>query len=331
MKSRYANIITTLTLLYNILLLPAFAQQTGTSQMFTDTQGKPVNAHGAGILYHDGVYYLYGEIKKGNTWLVPGQSWEDYRVPAGGISCYSSKDLQHWKYEGIALASATGNADSDLDTGRVIERPKVVYNALTKQFVMWMHIDKNDYSYARVGVAVSAMPAGPFSYKGSTNPNGQQSRDMTVFKDDDGKAYLIYSSENNNTMHVCLLSKDYLQPTQTDKRIFINERREAPAMFKHNGKYFLITSSCSGWSPNAASCAMADSPLDDFKTMGNPCTGEGADSTFGAQSAYVLPLKDKGAYIFMADKWNKTDLPNSSYLWLSLTVQADDTVKISGK
>ncbi len=30
-------------------------------------------------MYHAGVYYLYGEIKKGKTWLVPGQDWEDYR------------------------------------------------------------------------------------------------------------------------------------------------------------------------------------------------------------------------------------------------------------
>ena len=44
---------------------------------------------------------MFGEIKKGKTWLVPNQSWEDYRVPAGGVSCYSSKDLVKWKYEGL--------------------------------------------------------------------------------------------------------------------------------------------------------------------------------------------------------------------------------------
>jgi hypothetical protein len=68
-----------------------------------DTDGKPINAHGPGVMYHQGVYYLFGEIKNGKTWLVPGQNWEDYRVPAGGISCYSSTDLKNWKYRGIAL------------------------------------------------------------------------------------------------------------------------------------------------------------------------------------------------------------------------------------
>src|SRR5919202_58644 len=71
-------------------------------EIFKDTDGNVINAHGAGVLYHNNTYYLFGEIKKGKTWLVPGQSWEDYRVPAGGVSCYSSKDLLHWKYEGVA-------------------------------------------------------------------------------------------------------------------------------------------------------------------------------------------------------------------------------------
>ena len=37
----------------------------------------------------------------------------------------------------------------------VIERPKVIYNDKTKKYVMWMHIDKRHYEYARAGVAVS--------------------------------------------------------------------------------------------------------------------------------------------------------------------------------
>src|SRR4051812_19951796 len=131
-----------------------------TGEIWKDTDGKPINAHGAGILEYNGRYYLFGEIKKGVTWLVPGQAWEDYRVPAGGVSCYSSKDLVNWKNEGVALRPVTGDPGQDLDTGRVIERPKVVYNKKTGKFVMWMHIDKNDYSYSQAGVAVSDKPAG---------------------------------------------------------------------------------------------------------------------------------------------------------------------------
>lgn len=283
-------------------------------------QAQDINAHGAGVLRYNGVYYLFGEIKKGKTWRVPGQGWEDYRVPAGGVSCYSSRDLVHWKNLGVALAPTMGDPSSDLDTGRVIERPKVIYNARTKKFVLWMHIDRNDYSYARVGVAVSDRPEGPYRYLGSMRPNEQESRDMTVYQDeDDGRAYLVYASENNNTMQVCLLSDDYLRPTKTFRRILVGQRREAPAVFKTGGRYYLITSLCSGWDANAAKYAVADSMLGEWKQDGNPCVGTGADETFGAQSTFVVPLSS-GRFLFMADRWKKMDLERSGYLWLPLTV-----------
>jgi beta-xylosidase len=287
-----------------------------------DTNGNFINAHGAGILNYNGTYYMFGEIKKGKTWLVPGQNWECYRVPAGGVSCYSSKDLSTWKYEGVALTAVIGDSSNDIDTGKVIERPKVIYNELTKKFVMWMHIDAKDYSFAHAGVAVSDNPAGPYKYLGSVQPNGQMSRDMTLFKDDDNKAYLIYSSENNNTMHVCLLSDDYLSPTKTWSRILIDRNREAPALFKNQGKYYLVTSACTGWSPNAATYAVASQPLGPWREYGNPCTGEEAETTFQSQSTFVLPIKGKtDQYIFMADKWNKLDLENSKYVWLPLLIK----------
>lgn len=144
-------------------------------------------------------------------------------------------------------------------------------------------------------------------------------RDMTVFKDDDGKAYLIFSSANNNTMDICLLSDDYLSPTTTHAPTLVNRRREAPAVFKSNRKYYLITSSCTGWSPNAATYAVADKMLGPWKEYGNPCHGPGADSTFSAQSTYVQYLKGKG-FLFMADIWNKTDLEKSTYIWLPLKI-----------
>jgi beta-xylosidase len=321
-------------LLFSVFVLLSFAGKISAQSVkgeMKDNAGHLINAHGAGILYYGGVYYLFGEVKKGKTWLVPGQQWEDYRVPAGGVSCYSSFDLKTWQYEGLALAPVKGDTTNDLDTGRVIERPKVIYNADTKKFVMWMHVDRKDYSYSQAGVAVSDRPEGPYRYVYSLKPNGNMARDMTLFKDDDNKAYLVYSSEQNNTMQVCLLSNDYLIPSTTYSRILIDRKREAPALFKDKRKYYLITSSCTGWSPNAATYAVADSPLGPYKEYGNPCTGPGAATTFEAQSTFVLPVTGKpGDYIFMADRWNKLDLEKSDYLWLPLKVDQGKAV-IDGK
>ena len=83
--------------LLSLMLFDTSAQ--ARNDKWLDTDGHFINAHGAGVMYHNGTYYLFGEIKKGKTWLVPNQTWEDYRVPAGGVSCYSSTDLKHWKYE----------------------------------------------------------------------------------------------------------------------------------------------------------------------------------------------------------------------------------------
>src|SRR6185436_10214888 len=306
-------------IIFGIFFLPVNIMAQGN---WKDTNGNFINAHGAGILNYNGTYYMCGEIKKGKTWLVPGQNWECYRVPAGGVSCYSSKDLSSWKYEGVALMPLIGDSLNDIDTGKVIERPKVIYNELTKKFVMWMHIDAKDYSFAHAGVAVSDNPAGPYKYLGSVQPNGQMSRDMTLFKDDDNKAYLIYSSENNNSMHVCLLSDDYLSPTKTWSRILIDRNREAPALFKNKGKYYLITSACTGWSPNPATYAVASQLLGPWQEYDNPCTGEEAETTFQSQSTFILPVKGKSdQYIFMADKWNKLDIENSKYVWLPLLIK----------
>jgi hypothetical protein len=294
-------------------------------EIWNDVDGKPINAHGGGLLYHGGKYYWFGEIKKGETWRVEYiTTWECFRTEAGGVSCYSSDNLLDWKFEGLALAPDTTNPFHDLHPGKVIERPKVIYNDKTGKFVMWLHVDKEDYSYASTGVAISDKPEGPYKYLYGMHPGGQWSRDMTLFKDDDGKAYHIFSSESNATMHINLLTDDFLRPSGITKRIFIGESREAPAMFKHKGRYYLVTSGCTGWSPNEALLSISENIMGDWSHLGNPCDGPDSEKTFYSQSTYVLPIHGKtDAYIYMGDRWNKTDLEDSRYIWLPMTIEND--------
>jgi hypothetical protein len=317
-------------MVYLLVFTNGFAQQTNylPGQVWKDTNGKFINAHGGGIMLYNGIYYWYGEIKSGRTWRVPYvTSWEAYRVNAGGVNCYSSKDLLNWKYEGVALAPNTTDSSHDLHTSKVIERPKVIYNKKTKQFVMWMHLDNEDYSYAHAGVAVSDKPIGPFRFVNSVKPNGNDSRDMTLFQDDDGKAYHFYSSEGNATLHVTLLTDDYLRHTSTEKRILIGASREAPAVVKYNSNYFLFTSGCTGWAPNPAMYATAAHPLGEWKMMDNPCVGEKSETTFDAQSTFIIKVPGKSnAFIFLSDRWNKSDLPDSRYVWLPMTINNERPV-----
>jgi len=238
----------------------------------------------------------------------------------------------------------------------VIERPKVIYNARTKKFVMWFHQDAPNYSAARSGVAVSDSPTGPFTYVRSFRPNagrrpinatdqdftagakdafvrdlsgGQMARDMTLFVDDDGKAYQFYASEENQTMHVSELTDDYLQPAGKYARIFVGRAMEAPAVFKHGGKYYLIASGCTGWDPNEARTAVAENIFGPWTELGNPCEGKGADLTFGCQSTHVLPIAGQpGQFIAIFDQWKKWDLQDSRYVWLPVTFDRESRPKI---
>ena len=88
---------------------------------------------------------------------------------------------------------------------------------------MWLHIDSHDYAKATAGVAISDTPNGKFEYLGSMRPNGQMSRDMSLFKDNDGRAYHICSSENNATLYISLLSDDYLHHSGRFTRNFIRQ------------------------------------------------------------------------------------------------------------
>lgn len=289
-------------------------------EKWLDTDGNMINAHGGGVLYHEGTYYWYGEYKGDSTYWNPKvPSWECYRTEAGGVSCYSSQNLVDWKFEGVVLPSDTVDVESELHYSNVLERPKVIYNDKTKKFVMWLHVDSHDYAKAAAGVAVSDTPNGQFEYLGSMRPNDVMSRDMTLFKDDDGKAYHVYSSEENVTLYISLLSDDYLQPAGEFTRNFIEQSREAPAVFKHNGKYYILSSGCTAWDPNEAEYAVADSMLGEWTVMGNPCSGKDADITFYGQSTHVIKVEGKeDAYIAMFDKWNKTDLIDSRYIWLPI-------------
>jgi hypothetical protein len=305
-------------------------------QPWLDTAGRPIQAHGGGVLLQDGVYYWYGEEKTyGNLNKV-------------GVACYSSRDLYNWTSEGIALR-ADALPRQFHDRG-ICERPKVIYNARTRRYVMWMHLDDEIYHTSVAGVAVADAPAGPFRYgahfrpvqydfgspAGDPDHQGEQGgtfRDMNLFRDDDGKAYVFYASEGNRTMYVVRLNEEYTAPQsppvegKTWARILVGKEREAPAPFKHRDTYYLITSACTAWGPNAAMYATASNILGPWQARGNPCTGPGADKTFRSQSTFILPAPGRhpNGFIYMGDRWTPDRLGSSPYIWLPFAIHPDGT------
>ncbi|ANI90386.1 beta-glucanase [Arachidicoccus ginsenosidimutans] len=280
-------------------------------EIWLDINGDTINAHGGNIVYYNKTYYWFGEKRNAHQSL--------------GVNVYSSKDLYNWKPEGLALAHSD-DTTSDIAWGGIMERPKVIFNRKTKKFVMWFHVEVRGKGYgaAKVGVAVSDRITGPYKFVRSFRPNGNMSRDMTVYVDDDGSAYEIYSSRENYDMRIVKLTDDYLNVTAKDSLLF-SAHREAPAIFKYNKKYYLITSACTGWASNKAIMRVADNLYGEWKIVGNPMRGKDSNITFGGQSAFIFPLpKKKNSFIYVGDKWNPRNLEDSRYHFLPIEFSGDD-------
>ena len=132
---------------------------------------------------------------------------------------------------------------------------------------------------------------------------GQMARDMQLFVDTDGRAYHIFASEENLTLHIAELSDDYLSHTGRYIRVAPGGLNEAPAIFRRGNTYWMITSGCTGWAPNEARMFSAPSIWGPWTQHPNPCQAP-TPKNLCAQSTYVLPVAGKNdAFIFMADMW----------------------------
>lgn len=330
----------------------------GAGRQMQDTNGNDIQAHGGQIFNLNGTYYWYGEDK--SSGLAPT-----------GVHMYSSKDLYNWTDGGVALKTLnsmddfnqepyktlySGYTDSqkkevfralDKNTA-VVERPKVIYNAKSKQYVMWFHADgplndgdgPHSYGKAMAGVAVSDKPDGPFkflsesrlhtsnNYTGDAGHKGM-SRDMNLYLDDkdsngDGvpDAYILYTSigldgSDNGAIYISRLNADYtaLDKPQGDAvegkdfTIAYNAKREGEAIFKYQSKYYLVTSACNGWAPTNSKYAVSDSPLGPWTDVGSPFVDDGSATSYETQSTCFITVDaNKGKFIYLGDRWNYKDV-----------------------
>ncbi|KAI8649440.1 Alpha-L-rhamnosidase [Fusarium sp. Ph1] len=224
-----------------------------------------------------------------NLQVFPGATW----TASNGrhVQAHGGGFLK-WKYEGPVLSR---QGSGDLGPGRLVERPKVIYNKLTKKYVMWMHIEDQEYKDAKVGIATCDTVTGRFQYRGSFRPPGFESRDIGVFVDDDDKAYLMSEDRPNG---VCFyeLSTDYLS---VNKMLHLfPEHLESPAMIKRNGTYYLLASQLTGWELNDNMYTTSTSltgPWEPWKLFAEPGT-----ATYGSQVTFVLDLGS--SVLYMGDR-----------------------------
>ncbi|CAF4312656.1 unnamed protein product [Rotaria socialis] len=291
--------------------------------IWNDTDGQSIQAHATGILIdpHDNSYWWYGE------------SLKTANLSDHGINCYHSTDLLTWTNMGQVLGQQQVSIQGQSGP-YVIERPKVLWNSVTERFVMWFHLDSSSYSYRYVGIAISPVPNGVFTFIHAFQPDGIPSLDMNLYEDKrNGSvrgAYLVRSC-NNQYVGISRLTDDYLNTTGLTSTI--NEPREGHAIFHRNNNYYMMTSHLTGWMPNPAELFIsnADSLQDaQWISLGNPTNSV---TTFNTQSTFVLPFpstKQPGTqfYIYMGDRWNYPALLSASYVWLPYKFYSDTNVTL---
>lgn len=276
-----------------------------------DTSGNVISAHGGGIIKVGDYYYWFGESRN-----------PDYSFKA--VTIYRSRDLAAWEFRGNAL---TQSSAPELASAN-IERPKVMFNRSTGQFVMWMHKETaSDYGQARAAVATSGTVDGQYSYRGSFRPLGTyMSRDLTVFVDDDGSGYLVSAANENYDLNVYRLTPDYTNVASL-VRSWPGDHREAPALFKRNGVYFMVTSGATGWNPNQQKYATSTGLTGGWSSWQNV----GDSTAYGSQTAFVLPVQGSRttSYLYLGDRWGPGfggSYADSQYVWLPLSFPGATTL-----
>ena len=327
-------------------------------KLWFDTDGNIINAHGGGIVRIGDTWYWYGEHKseESNNALVGVMcysskdlyNWKNegvalsvsddpgspivrgsiierpkviHNAKTGKFVMYFHLELRGQGYNaaqrGVAVADAPAGPFRFVKNGRVNpgKWPTDMTGAMRNSTVT-----PDDFDEWWTPEWRRAVDEGLFARR--DHEGGQMARDMTLFVDDDGRAYHIYASEENLTLNIAELTDDYLDYTGKWMRVAPAGHNEAPAIFKREGTYHMITSGCTGWAPNAARQFTAPSIWGPWAEHSNPCSGPEAELTFRSQSTYILPVAgERDAFIFMADRWIPSNPIDGRYVWLPIVFE----------
>ena len=264
-----------------------------------DTSGNPIYSQGGGVLKVGGTYYWYGAKYNGAvTYYNNPAAGKNGDTSLNAITCYSSTDLVHWKFEGNAMTSA------DLGGGWV-GRIGVAYNSHTAKYVLVSQLN------SELVFGTSSTPNGHFS-KAATQTNianvtTGMSGDQSVFVDDNGQAYLAFSNKSGRShLYVAQLRpSDFLQ-VEPAVQIYNSSSggREGNIMFKHAGTYYFCSSDLHGWNASHTYC-ITSSKVDSAYSAEFVMQGTDADFSHVTQTGLAFAVNgSSGSFVmFGGDRW----------------------------
>lgn len=233
-------------------------------EVWTDTAGKPIQAHAGSIIQVQDRYFWYGENKEFTT----GKTG----IWTSGVRCYSSSDLYNWDDLGTIIPPDNDDPNSPLNAKAKLDRPHIIHNARTGQFVCWIKLME------KAGQARTVLTAdkitGPYKIvRTGLRPLGMNAGDFDLaVSPDDGKAYMYF--ERVHSELICAdLTDDYTDFSGYYSTHFPHPGppsvREGPACFKRNGKHYLATSGTTSYFPNPSEIAAADTFHGPFTVLGD--------------------------------------------------------------
>jgi len=268
-------------------------------QVWLDTEGKRIQAHGGSIFHENGKYYFYGENKEKTDGVNGIWHW--------GVRMYESDDLYNWKDLGLIIPPEPDDPASPLHPSACMDRPHIIYNRETKKYVCWIKVMMPDGTQ-RSTVLTADRLTGPYAkVRVGFRPLNMSAGDFDLAVAPDGKAYYYFERVHSET--ICAdLTDDYTGVTGYYSTHFPHPYppyvREATAHFTRHGKHYLITSGTTGYFPNPSEVAVGDSWHGPFTVLGDPCPQDESRTTWHSQvsSVFKVPGK-KDLYIALGDRW----------------------------
>ncbi|MFI6511075.1 family 43 glycosylhydrolase [Streptosporangium sp. NPDC050855] len=289
--------------------------QTITNDTFwNDTGGNPIYSQGGGVFKFGDTYYWYGvhytgaELYRAN----PTRKY-DGDVSFVSIPVYSSKDLVNWKFESRVATRSTGlTGGATLGQAGWVGRLGVSYNENTGKYVLLVQAYLPSMGGDGVLILQGDSPTDTFDYAHFqtqiVNSPTTSTGDQTVFTDDDGKDYLIFSNrQGRSRAFVSKLRESDSLRIEPGVQIGQNSSgREGNAMFKLDGTYYHAASDLHGW--NTSVTHVLESTTGNIQgayTGEYTLPGTEMDYSHVTQTGFFVTVKGtkQNTVIFAGDRW----------------------------
>ena len=279
-----------------------------------DTSGNVVVGQTMAVIQSGQFFYMFG-VQRSH----PARGGFD------ALKCYRSSNLRDWEFRGDVLIKAQMSDEEFF----VCTRPSLIFDQNTGRFVMYLRTFQDmrdgskpscegEFGFTGFGVASSKTPEGPYRYHGRVHTTLGHSGGGTIFKDTDGKGYVVYNNKkdigSSNVLRIDRLASDYLSIETNVVEFVIN--REAPNMFKRGDRYFIITSGVTGWKANQTLYSTSTSLFSGW----SPWLPMGDETCFDSQPCCTLVVtgSDQTSYLYLGDRHNAENLLASTYVWLPI-------------